>query len=174
MASIVHKALAGPTTAVACCATCFARKPTCTQIWSTVFYVCRFIRWRTRVPTERSPICWNNQRGRVHVSGHEFATRLLICRRGRNPEFGLNSKSRRSGGLSLLFGQTCRIDLWIRGVADRGPLGGVPSFLMTRPRTASPISTANPRASRLNASEVSSNAKKSVVTICVSFTPATG
>ena len=42
-----------------------------------------------------------SQRSRVHLSGHQFATRLLDRRRRRQSEFGPRSKSRRSGGLSL-------------------------------------------------------------------------
>src|SRR5208337_1940142 len=41
------------------------------------------------------------QRGRVHLSRHQAATRVLDRRRSRNPELGSTTESHRSGGLSL-------------------------------------------------------------------------
>ena len=49
----------GLTTPAACCAICFARRPTCCLIWSSGYCVCMSIRCRTRGPTARSLICWS-------------------------------------------------------------------------------------------------------------------
>ena len=42
-----------------------------------------------------------SQRGRVHLSRHQAATRVLDRRRSRNPELGSTTESHRSGGLRL-------------------------------------------------------------------------
>ena len=46
------------TTLAACCAICFAPRPTCCLIWSSEYCVYRSIQCRTRVPTANAH-CWN-------------------------------------------------------------------------------------------------------------------
>ncbi len=75
--------------------------PTFCLIWSSEYCVYRSSNVEPACQPRNRTLAGTSQRGRVHLSRHQAATRVIDRRRSQNPELGSTTESHRSGGLNL-------------------------------------------------------------------------